>query len=162
MRPPSFNVGMTLAELEKQAILYTVQYFQGNATAAAKSLGLSDKTVREKMVIFKKEEDDARAARADQRHADKATLARMRGIPLGVNPDPHNGASRSNPGPNLEKRMEDVASLSAKNGTGSHRTDKGAPMESITNASAKQSVSVPKREEVQGVLPKQASGNRNR
>ena len=45
--------GMTLAELEKLAIIQTLQEFDGNRTKAARSLGVSVRTLQRKLRIWR-------------------------------------------------------------------------------------------------------------
>jgi len=53
---PSRVGGIPLADLEKQAILETLRQTSGNQTRAAKVLGISDRTLREKMRRYRKQE----------------------------------------------------------------------------------------------------------
>ena len=54
---PSYAVGgIPLADLERRAILETLRQTSGNQTKAAKVLGISDRTLREKMRRYRKEE----------------------------------------------------------------------------------------------------------
>jgi len=53
---PSRVGGIPLADLEKQAILETLRQTSGNQTKAAKVLGISDRTLREKMRRYRKQE----------------------------------------------------------------------------------------------------------
>jgi DNA-binding NtrC family response regulator len=48
--------GRALADLEKQAILETLRQTSGNQTKAAKVLGISDRTLREKMRRYRQQE----------------------------------------------------------------------------------------------------------
>ena len=48
--------GIPLADLEKQAILETLRQTSGNQTKAAKVLGISDRTLREKMRRYRRQE----------------------------------------------------------------------------------------------------------
>jgi DNA-binding NtrC family response regulator len=48
--------GRTLQELEKRAILATLQKADGNQTKAAKTLGISDRTLRDKMKRYREKE----------------------------------------------------------------------------------------------------------
>jgi two-component system, NtrC family, response regulator AtoC len=48
--------GMSLADLERRAILETLRRTSGNQTRAAKVLGISDRTLREKMRRYRQEE----------------------------------------------------------------------------------------------------------
>ena len=48
--------GIPLEELERQAILETLRQTSGNQTKAAKVLGISDRTLREKMRRYRQQE----------------------------------------------------------------------------------------------------------
>jgi DNA-binding protein Fis len=48
--------GIPLADLERQAILETLEQTSGNQTKAAKVLGISDRTLREKVRRYRRQE----------------------------------------------------------------------------------------------------------
>ena len=48
--------GIPLADLERKAILETLRQTSGNQTKAAKVLGISDRTLREKMRRYRQQE----------------------------------------------------------------------------------------------------------
>lgn len=50
----SLLVGKTIIEVEKDLILYTLLHCQGNKTRAAKMLGISVRTLRNKLIKYKK------------------------------------------------------------------------------------------------------------
>jgi DNA-binding NtrC family response regulator len=54
--PPSRIGGIPLADLERQAIIETLRQTSGNQTKAAKVLGISDRTLREKMRRYREQE----------------------------------------------------------------------------------------------------------
>ena len=54
--PTSQIGGIALADLERQAILQTLRQMSGNQTKAAKVLGISDRTLREKMRRYRQQE----------------------------------------------------------------------------------------------------------
>jgi DNA-binding NtrC family response regulator len=59
IRNPKYEMavgGIPLADLEKQAILETLRQTSGNQTKAAKVLGISDRTLREKMRRYRRQE----------------------------------------------------------------------------------------------------------
>ena len=47
---------MTLADLEREAILRTLSHCRGNRSAAAKTLGLSERTLYRKLRLFSAEQ----------------------------------------------------------------------------------------------------------
>ncbi len=55
-RPEAELGGIPLADLERRAILETLRRTSGNQTKAAKVLGISDRTLREKMRRYRREE----------------------------------------------------------------------------------------------------------
>ncbi len=56
VEPASQIGGIPLADLERQAILETLQQTSGNQTKAARVLGISDRTLREKMRRYRQQE----------------------------------------------------------------------------------------------------------
>jgi len=54
--PPTGIGGVRLADLERQAILETLRQNSGNQTKAAKVLGISDRTLREKVRRYRRQE----------------------------------------------------------------------------------------------------------
>ena len=56
LRPETGIGGIPLEELERQAILETLRQTSGNQTKAAKVLGISDRTLREKIRRYRREE----------------------------------------------------------------------------------------------------------
>jgi DNA-binding NtrC family response regulator len=53
---PATVGGIPLADLERQAILETLRQTSGNQTKAAKVLGISDRTLREKVRRYRQNE----------------------------------------------------------------------------------------------------------
>jgi DNA-binding NtrC family response regulator len=56
LKPDMSLGGISLADLERRAILETLRQTSGNQTRAAKVLGISDRTLREKMRRYRQEE----------------------------------------------------------------------------------------------------------
>ena len=54
--PVSSLAGLPLQQLERQAILDTLQHTSGNRTKAAKILGISDRTLREKVRRYRRQQ----------------------------------------------------------------------------------------------------------
>jgi DNA-binding NtrC family response regulator len=54
--PASGLAGLPLQQVERQAILDTLQHTSGNQTKAAKILGISDRTLREKVRRYRRQE----------------------------------------------------------------------------------------------------------
>lgn len=120
--------GITLDEMEKACILSALKFYRGNMTQTAISLGVSDRTIRNKM---EKYEADGKLEREryERENLDRAkVLERMRGI---------------QPGAVLEASQSSL-----------YRADTGVHMESVVKNTAQQPVPVPEPKEVQAVLPK--------
>jgi DNA-binding NtrC family response regulator len=56
VQPDATLAGMPLAQIERQAILETLKQANGNQTRAAKSLGISDRTLRDKIKRYRQQE----------------------------------------------------------------------------------------------------------
>lgn len=62
--------GVTLSDVEQQVIEKCLQYFQGNKTSTAKSLGVSIRTIDNKLIKYKKQrESDEEATAKDKSQA---------------------------------------------------------------------------------------------
>lgn len=138
-----FSIGMTLEYVEKLVILKSYGHFRNNKTATASSLGISIRTLDNKLDKYKS--DDAAYAERQAEDARKRNelLIRARGNPpnnIGIPYSPNLQASAP---PQLQ---------SPSNASRVH-------MESIANATAKPSVPLSERSEVQEVLPKLATSH---
>lgn len=127
--------GLTLDEVEKQCILKALQWFRGNKSQTAIALGITVKTIDNKL-----EKYEAEGKVMDDKHRESEIkraeiLNRMRGI---------------QPAQKLE---EITPELNA--GTRPR-------MESPTQVAAKYGVPVPERKEVQNVLPRQVAQSSKR
>jgi len=58
--------GISLDDVEKQVIEKCLGYFQGNKTATAKSLGVSIRTIDNKLIKYQKEKDENKVAVKDK------------------------------------------------------------------------------------------------
>lgn len=136
-----WSPGVTLEAIEKQVILKAYQFYRGNATQAAISLGISEKTIRNKLEKYEQDGLEREAAEERDREERAKILDRQRGIVT----DPKTG----------------VKSLLGSN-TGAHEAPNNT--ERLREKPATDTKSVPgmpvqKREEIPLVLQKQASGN---
>lgn len=61
---PTYSIGMTLEDIEKQIIEYLMERFDGNKMAVALSLGVSLRTIDNKL---KKYEEQKIVAKTDER-----------------------------------------------------------------------------------------------
>ena len=53
-----WSIGTTLEQHEKEILFYTLRYFQGNKTKTAQSLGISVRTIDNKLAKYEKEEQE--------------------------------------------------------------------------------------------------------
>lgn len=129
MNPVNWSPGVTLEDVEKQVIINAYKFYRGNATQTAISLGISEKTIRNKL---EKYEQDGKAQRdiEDSEAADRENqLKRARGIvPTGPQESPR-----------------------------IYGTDAGVHSQPSFEAPEKHAVPVQEPEKVQSVLPKHAS-----
>jgi Bacterial regulatory protein, Fis family len=143
MNEVHFQIGMTLEELEKQAILKAYGHFRNNKTITANSLGIAIRTLDNKLEKYSQEEDALREKQANDRAKQAEFLARARGNPpnnIGIPYDPN---QRSASHDSLERHFSS--------------TPAGIRMESIVNAATQPTVSMPERKEVQTMSPQSPS-----
>lgn len=119
--------GITLESMEKACILQALKFYRGNVNQTAISLGVSDKTIRNKLDKY---EQDGKLQR-ERYEADKLERARILDRMRGIQP----GATGEPARPNL------------------HRADTGVHMEPAPQVPAQQQVSMSERQEIQNVLP---------
>lgn len=129
--------GLTLEEVEKACILQAFRWFRGNKTQTSIALGVSVKTIDNKL---EKYEQDGKAAKEQNDHDElkrKRDLNRMRGLPEDA---PSEGQGPKN-----------VFS-----------TDSGLHVEPAPQARPEPAVPVSQRQEIQKVLPTHASASSQR
>lgn len=127
----AWSPGVTLDQIEKEVILRAFAHFHKNKSATAKALGITVKTLDNKFERYE-EETKIQEAADEQRKADRqSALNRSRGIP-GV------------------PQFDTAASPQAVTWNG---------MESTSHPAKEQSMPMPQRKEVQGVLPSGAAGS---
>lgn len=125
----SWSPGTTLDEIEKQVILAALGHFRNNKTATANALGITARTIDNKIALYAKEKAKQEEANAEARRRAEEHLARARGLPV---------------------TAEQCASPSAQAWVGD------GP-QSPKDFGAQHPMSMPKREEVQDMLPQQAA-----
>lgn len=118
-----WSPGMTLEYVEKVTILAAVKFYNGNKTQTAGALGISVRSLHDKLEKYDAERRDEDAIRAKYKSDQEEFLKRSRGL---------------------------------------HRTTSGVLLESSTPARAEHAVSLPKRKEVQEVLPNAVRRGRTR
>jgi len=126
-----WSPGMTLEAVERQMIKKAYAHFRENRTATAAALGISVRTLYDKLEQYEADDREQEAASERRRQEREEFLSRSRGH----------------------------SALGSAHG---HPAEAGLYMEPTQNAAAQQRVSVPERQEVQGVLPEQPGAGRNR
>lgn len=155
---PTINVnwvpGITLEEMEKQCILAAFRFYRGNKTTTAQVLGIAIRTLDNKLEKYESDRKRDEDRFATDAVTNEQTLRRMRGITI----TEHNaiGSAHQLRQPEVEK-----AGTQQREATGTE-ANAGIREQSPEKLSAQQSVPVSKRQEVQSVLPGQASGSGNR
>jgi hypothetical protein len=73
------NANMTLDSIEKQVIQNRLAHYQGDKALTAKSLGITERTIYNKLDAYEKEAKISREAIAKKEASEKDWLARQRG-----------------------------------------------------------------------------------
>lgn len=123
--------GITLESMEKACILQALKFYRGNKSQTAVALGVSVKTIDNKLEKYEKDGQLERE-RYDREKVEREKIyRRFRGIP------------------------EDAVLEESQSGV--YRADAGVHMEPAPEISAQQAVPVSESKEVQSVLPKPAA-----
>lgn len=130
----TWSPGITLESIEKQVILKAFKFYRENAAQTAIALGVSDKTVRNKIEQYQKEEKDNELRAIEQREKELEFQRRARGV----------GIAQPNGYDANVARFEKEKSERL-------RSETGLSMESSAQASQEYAVPMQEREEVQGV-----------
>jgi hypothetical protein len=145
-----FLAGVTMATIERHWILKALAYYSGNKTQTASALGISVRTIDNKLKEYEQEELD-HADRAANDRADKSReLERQRGTLI----TQYNGLGSANQINPIMAGAPKSASPPVQNGLEAIR---GSRVESAAQTVAEPALPVSKRQEVQSVLPKQSS-----
>lgn len=133
-----WSPGMKLESLEQHVILKAYAFYHKNKTATANSLGISIRTLDNKLEKYEMQaiEDEARNESRQRDREEQLNRAR------GVHPGQFDNAATP--------RFDTRPSFSDK-------TESRVRMESVANAAEKHAVPVSERQEVQEVLPRQAT-----
>lgn len=135
-----WSPGMRLDVLEQQVIVKAFRFYHENKTATANSLGISIRTLDSRLEKYEMDAIEEDLANAERKDARAIQLARSRGQVTGFD-----NAATVHIGPySSQKAVE------------------GVRMESIANATSQPNVSVPERQEVQEVLPRDHAPNHSR
>lgn len=124
----NWSPGVTLENIEKQVILMAFRFYRGNKTTTANSLGIAIRTLDNKLEKYEADGKAEKERQDDESAKRTEFLKRQRG---NVQFNPQNGS--------------DVFGPSA-----------GIHTQPATEIPSEQDMPMPKRKEVQGVLPAQA------
>ena len=123
-----WSPGVTLEAIEKQVILKTISHFRGNLSATANSLGVSVRTVRNKVEKYQMDAKVEEERHAEQQRRKREQLERQK---WGV-----------------DGRLVGTQNIPPPPGP-----DAGVRVESPVKVAAQPAMPVPERKEVQKVLP---------
>lgn len=138
-----WSPGISLDAMEKMIIIEAYRFFRSNKTATASALGISVRTLDNKLEKYEQEQVEEKERYENEVRRRQEFLLRQRG-----NPPNNIGIPYTPTAPHVS------GALQAKSSAHAHA---GVHLESIANASEKPAVSLPERTEVQKVLPKQPS-----
>lgn len=133
-----WSPGTSLDSMEKMVILKAFQFFRKNKTATCASLGISVRTLDNKL----------------ERYEAEANAERDRQIYLAKQRTDHLSRARGNPPNNIGLAYSPVPAGTLSKVLAGNGADAGVRMESFANSASQQSMPVPERQEVQTVLPK--------
>jgi hypothetical protein len=153
----TWSPGVTLAAIEKQAILAAFRHFRGNKTATANSLGIAIRTLDNKLEQYKNEAEKEEKQGNDERTKREEFLQRQRGFTTNAD-----GSIAVIPGTKRDvHRLQGEAKGVEQGGENGEESETGLRMESASGAAPELPVSLPLGQEVQSVSSKHAAGNRN-
>ncbi len=137
-----WSPGVTLESIEKEVILRAFRFYRGNKTATSSALGIAIRTLDNKL---EKYEVDGKSQR-ERNEQDDAKRAEFLARQRGGNPAP---AATNAKAPQMVTG-------------GSHGAATGERLEPATKLTEKPPVPLPKRAEVQSVLPQQNAPSNSR
>lgn len=137
----NWSPGVKLEDIEKEVILRAFRHFRSNKVATCNALGIAVRTLDNKLEKYEADGKRAKEQTERERAERTAFLERQRGIA---------GNSQALPG-TTQGQTESA------NGDGSASW---VSVESASDASSKPAVSVPKRQEIQGVPSQHAPQGR--
>lgn len=154
----NWHPGVSLANLEKQAILITFRFFKGNKTQTARALDIAVRTLDAKLEQYQVQHVDEEAAKNERKRKGDEFLRRQRGLSDEdsiriANGDYNERQVSIDP---RGKRPQGPTTQSITNGHAEHGT------ESTEGTSGEHAVSVQVGKKVQSVPPKSiaTSGNK--
>lgn len=74
-----WTIGVSLDDMEKNVILTALRYFRGNKTLTANALGISIRTIDNKLSKYKMMAEEAKERRDDESRKTTEYMARARG-----------------------------------------------------------------------------------
>lgn len=184
-----WSPGVTLAAIEKQVILKAFRFHRGNKTQTAIGLGISIRTLDNKLELYSKEgksdehltaeaqrrEDEfVRRARGPGRSADGTVSAeslaeynRLNGEERTESPEADEGLDWETNGTpsadgDAEQELQGRAENSESDGAGDDNPGEGVDREPALETSAQQPLPLPKRKKVQKVSPTKTRSLRKR
>lgn len=162
-----WSPGIKLEEMERRIILTAFRHYRGNKTTTAAALGISVRTIENKLAEYQESETKARDVAYDERKRREEFLARSRGPArdatgqraiLGTDGSldvgPGSGNVATNPSP--RGQSQDAQDPSGETGV---RPSAGPRVEPAQGSTAKPTVPMSERKEVQGVLPSKSSAS---
>lgn len=151
----TWSPGVTLEAVEQQVIEKALRHFAGNKAATAVALGISPRSIHDKIAKYAKDAKDQEAQSEKFKRDTEAQLLRARGFHPGQFDNAAGGVA-TGIDPNGE-------GLSCENGEGEagyedgFQAEAGDGLESFESASPQLAMPMPKRQKVQDVLPKAAT-----
>lgn len=132
-----WSPGVTLEAIEKQVVLRAFRHYRGNKTSTANALGIAIRTLDNKLEKYQLD------AKQEKEKADNGIRSREEQLAR------HRGFVPDNTSAHLAPKTVEAKKPSA-------HLNEGVLLESASNTPAQSPVPVPKRSEVQSVLPVQA------
>lgn len=139
-----WSPGLSLEQVEKECILQAFRFYRSNKTQTAIALGISVRTIENKLEKYAKDAELETERRAEERKQQEEYSLRARG-------KLHTGNTEY---PRTHKSQETDRPI--QNGT---QAATGADIQPIEGIPTQRPVPVSERSEVQEVLPRQAAGN---
>lgn len=145
----SWQPGLTLKQMELMVVGSAIRFYKGNKSQTAKALDINIKTLDTRLDEIIEIEDKEKAAEAERVKQREHFLARSRGI------SSNSQLNWTDSPAFTPESFQAIASDVPK-------TSREIHVQSASEVPAQQSVSMPKLEEVQKVLPRQVAGNSQR
>lgn len=142
----TYSIGMTLEQLEKQAIQLAFRFFGGNKTRTAHSLGIAIRTLETKLEKIQNDDKLTIERITADRQDQEAKRLKEREIL-------RNCQGTNDLGREIQKAKEIQNSI--------YNAHPGNGVEPVKDATAQHAVPVSEREEIQTVLPSKASAGGN-